>query len=306
MKLPSSFLLRSTTNQTGARNSKPTIRSRTGSLHSSFNESDKKSSSDAVNVRYVNTEHGFEIQRYSSPNWLAIDLLTKDACESQEKTFREMLDKKEQTELSARSVFTSQYYRQRFEDLLQSYRNGELSHDQWARQNYQLHCLKTFYTYALEREQQRESAFQQGQRQRHVQRVFNEWKEAKGEGQQQDRHRSRLNTANSHRLTEVNSISSHPSSSNPNATINRASVSSGMENISEDLPVLRTSKQTKQSTKGFDVSSFMLDEQRWSLDAMLKRVVGLAEPLPPPPKIINGRQSSLTNLSNDSGFESGP
>ena len=304
MKLPSSFLTRSTTtNQTTSKYSKPIVQSRTASLYSSFNEADKRASPDA-NVRYVNTVHGFEIQRYSSSNWLSIDLLTKDACESQERTFREMLDKKEQTEQSARSVFTSEYYRQRFEDLLQSYQNGELTHDQWARQNYQLHCLKTFYTQALEREQQRANVYQQNQRQRRAECVFNDWKEAKGEGAQ-DHRRSRLNTANTHRITEVNSVSS-----NPNPAINRASISTGMENISEDLPVLQTSKRTKQSTKGFDISSYMLDEQRWSLDAMLKRVVGLAEPLPPPPpppqKVDNRRQSSLTNVSNDSGFESGP
>jgi len=48
----------------------------------------------------------------------------------------------------------------------------------------------------------------------------------------------------------------------------------------------------------------MLDQQRWSLKAMLKRVVGLAEPLPPPPKFIKRKQSPITNASTDSGFES--
>ena len=207
-----------------------------------------------------------------------------------------MVDKKEQTELSGRNVFTSEYYRQRFEDLLQSYRNGELTHDDWARQNYRLHCLKTLYDQALEREQQRTSVFQQSQRQRRAECVFNQWKEVKDEGQQ-DRRQSCLDTTNSHRMTEVNSVSSIP-----HPTDNRASISSITETVSEDLPVLPSTKPTKS----FDISSFMLDAQRWSLDAMLKRVVGLAEPLPPPPKLINRRQSFLTNLSNDSGFESGP
>lgn len=284
--------------------SKPVVRSRTGSLHATSTEGEKKSNAES-NVRYVNTEHGFEVQRYSSPNWLAIDLLTKDACESQERTFREMLNKKEQVELSSRSVFTSEYYRQRFEDLLQSYRNGELTHDEWARQNYQLHCLKTFYGQAVEREQQRKSIFQQNQRERRAQCVFNEWKEGKEEGHQ-DRRRSYLDTASSHRRTGGNSVFSHPSSSSSsllNSTDNRPSVSSITETVSGDSTALQS---TKSSTKVSEISSFMLDEQRWSLDAMLKRVVGLAEPLPPPPKLINRRQSYLTNLSNDSGFESGP
>lgn len=216
-----------------------------------------------------------------------------------------MLDKKEKTEISSRSVFTSEYYRQRFEDLLQSYRNGELTHDQWAQQNYRLHCLKTLYGQALEREQQRTSVFQQSQRQRRAECVFNQWKEVKDEGHQ-DRRRSHLDTANSHRMAEVNSVSSNPLSSIPHPTDNRASISSITETVSEGLPALPSTKSNKPSTKSFDVSAFMLDEQRWSLDAMLKRVVGLAEPLPPPPKLTNRRQSYLTNLSNDSGFESSP
>lgn len=290
-------------------NSKLSNRSRNNSIHSSLLEHDKKPVTDST-IRYVNSRHGFEVQRYSSSNWLSIDLLTKDACESQEKTFREMLDKKEQTELLSRSIYTSDYYRQRWEDLLQSYKDGHLTHDQWAKQNYQLYCLKTFYTQALEREQYLIDLHAQNQRQRRAQHVFNQWKESKNDGNNSERHRSHLNTATSQRTTDATSVLSNTSSSPPphhhhNHTINRISISSIAENDLEELPLFRPMHHSKNMGI-LSKSSYMLDEQRWSLKAMLKRVVGLAEPLQPPPKILNRQHSTVTNLSNDSGFESGP
>ncbi len=290
------------TNGISSRNSKLSVRSRNDSIHSSLLEHDKKPVNDGA-LRYVNSPFGFEIQRYSSPNWLSIDLLTKDACESEEKIFREMLNKKEKTESSSRSKYTSEYYRQRWEDLLESYKEGYLTHEQWARQNYQLNCLKIFYTQACEREQYRMNLFEQNQRQRRAKCVFNQWKETKTEGNL-EHHRSYLNTTTSHRTTEVTSVLSNISLSLPNHTTNRVSISSIPENDLEELPLFRPINLSKHVTN-ISKTSYMLDEQRWSLNAMLKRVVGLAEPLPPPPKIMNCARSSLTNLSNDSGFESG-
>jgi hypothetical protein len=291
------------TNRLSSRNSKLSARSRNDSIHSSLLEHDRKSVSDGT-LRYVNSSFGFEVQRYSSRNWLSIDLLTKDACESEEKTFREMLNKKEQNESSSRSIYTSEYYRQRWEDLLKSYKEGHLTHEEWAKQNYQLNCLKTFYIQACEREQYQMNLFAQNQRQRRAECVFNKWKEEKTEGNL-ERHRSHLNTATSHRTTEVISVLSNISSSLPNHITNRVSISSIPENDLEELPLFRPVNLSKHVTN-LSKASYMLDEQRWSLKAMLKRVVGLAEPLPPPPpKVVNRAYSSLTNLSNDSGFESG-
>jgi hypothetical protein len=62
---------------------------------------------------------------------------------------------------------------------------------------------------------------------------------------------------------------------------------------------------SSKTTSAIENGLYMLDEQRWSLQAMLKRVVGLAEPLPPPPKVVKRKQSPMTNISSDSGFESG-
>ncbi len=212
-----------------------------------------------------------------------------------------MLDKKEQNELLSRSIYTSDYYRQRWNELLQTYQEGCLTYDQWARQNYQLNCVKTFYNRALEREQQRKDLYEQNLRQRRAQCVFNQWKEAKEEGHS-EQHRSHVHTAHSQRAIEVNSALS---TSIPNNTTNRMSVSSLVENDFEELPLFRPVNSSKNTTV-LSKTSYMLNEQRWSLEAMLKRVVGLAEPLPPPPKLPNRRYSSLTNVSNDSGFESGP
>jgi len=288
---------------TNRRNPKLFTRSRNGSIHSSLLENDKKPITDGT-IRYVNSRHGFEVQRYSSSNWLSIDLLTKDACESEERTFREMLDKKEQIEFSSHSVYTSDYFRQRWEDLLKSYKEGHLTHDQWARQNYQLYCLKKFYKQALEHEQYIIDLQAHNQRQRHAQRVFNMWKESKTEGN----HQNHLNRTNSQRTTEVTSVLSNTSSSQPQDAKNRISISSLLENNLGELTLFRPINQQK-TTEILSKTSYMFDEKRWSLKSMLNRVVGLAEPLqppPPPPKPINRLYSAVTNLSSDSGFESTP
>jgi hypothetical protein len=245
----------------------------------------------------VHSRYGLEVQRYSSPNWLSIDLLTTDACESDSKTYREMLNKRDEDELSSRSIYTAEYYRQRWEDLLQSYKDGHLTHDEWAKQNYQLYCLKTFYTQACEREQLESDLDQQNQRQKRAECVFNDWREAKNEGNN-DRRRSRLNTATSQHTTQVTSVLSHPPSSLQNNTINRISISSIAEHDLEPFSIFRPKHSSKKNSAMPLKTSCTLEEQRWSLKAMLKRVVGLAEPLPPLPKIMNYQRSSLTNVSN--------
>lgn len=213
-----------------------------------------------------------------------------------------MLNQKEQNDLSNRSVYTSEYYRQRFEDLLQSYKDGHLTHDQWARQNYQLNCLKTFYLQAFEREQQDLELEEQNQRQRLAESVFNEWKEAKVEGHNEHR-RSQIDTGNNHRTTEITSVLSNPSSSFPNHKKNRMSIASIVKDQTQELPVIRPIKQSKQPAK-LSQPSDMFDPQRWSLNALLKRVVGLAKPLPPSSIPLNCQRSLITNVNNDSGFKS--
>ena len=272
------------------KNPRLSAHSRSHSIHSSITDYDKKPIADGT-IRYVNTPHGFEVQRYISHNCLSVDVLSKDMCEYQEKSFRELIDKKEQNELSSRSIYTSEYYRNRWNELLQTYRKGNLTHDEWAKQNYQLNCLKTFYRQAFEREQYILNSHEEKLRQRRSQAVFNRWKEGKTEDQ----------IEHSRRTTEVISNLSSPSFTLPKPPTNRISIAAILNNDFEELAVFRPIDTSKTTLN----ASYMLNEQRWSLKSMLKRVVGLEKPLPPSPKIINPH-SSLTNLSIDSGFESGP
>lgn len=224
----------------------------------------------------MKSRHGLEIHRYSSPNCLSVDLLTNDACREQEKTFREMLEQQEQHVRLPQSIFTAEYYRRRYENLLQSCQRGPQTHDQWAEQNYQLHCLKTLYTQAVNREQQYFDRFTRQQRQRRAQHVYQQWKEEKnGESQ------SRPKTGASQRTTELSSVSSNLSFSNRSATTNRLSSSTVLGTELEEPLVVKS----KTSLKDALDSLYMVDRQRSSLQGMLKRIVGLAEPLRPPPKI---------------------
>ncbi len=275
------------------RNIKPSVHFRNHALPSSLIEKDNKPKT----IRYINSDHGLEVQRYSSGNCLSIDLLSKDACPSHEKVFREMLDKREENELSSDDIYTLEYYRQRYDDLLQSYKQGNLTHDQWAKQNYQLHSLKILYTQAIKREQARLNLQEQNLRQRRAQNVFNQWKEAKDEGSL-GRHRNHSNTVHSQQTIERTSARSNPSTSLPDNTTKRISVSSTIDNQQEDLPIVQPIHSLKNNTITSN-TLYMLSGQRSSFQAMLKRVVGLAEPLPPLPKIINGQYSSMINLSND-------
>ena len=264
-------------------------------------------------IRYVNSRHGFEVQRYSSRNWLSIDVFTKDTCQSHEKTFREMLDKKHQYERLSRSIYSSEYYTKRWHELLQSYKQGYLTHEEWAKQNYQLICLRTLHQQAAKREQRDSELDAQDVRRIRAQSAFNEWKEAKKEEKSQ--RYNRKNTAHSQRTTEGASLISNNPFSIPmlnttdenNTTLIdtslQTSISTGGDGELESISIYQprtASKNTSASSKAL----YMLDEQRWSLQAMLKRIVGLAEPLPPPPKATKRKQSPMTNISTDSGFES--
>jgi hypothetical protein len=272
------------------KNPRLSAHSRNQSIHSSLTDYDKKPIADGT-IRYVHTRHGFEVQRYLSNNCLSVDVLSKDMCEYQEKSFRELIDKKEHDELLSRSIYTSEYYRNRWNELLQTYRKGNLTHDEWAKQNYQLNCLKTYYQQAFEREQYSLNVHEERLRERRSQTAFNRWKEGK----------TGDHIEHSRRTTEVISNLSNPSFILPNDPTNRISITSILDNDFEELALFRPMDASKNTLS----ASYMLNEQRWSLKSMLKRVVGLEKPLPPPPKIINPH-SSLTNLSTDSGFESGP
>jgi hypothetical protein len=225
-----------------------------------------------------------------------------------------MLDKKRQYERLSRSIYSSEYYTKRWHELLQSYKQGYLTHAEWAQQNYQLLCLRTLYAQATKREQRDIDSDAQDIRHVRAKSAYSEWIETKNEENSQHLH-NRLNTAHSQRTAEGTSFLSNDLSSIPalsttdenNTTLVNTSVRMSVS-TSDDAELEPTSiyqpiilsKNTSASSKALD----MLDEQRWSFRAMLKRVVGLAEPLPPPPNAGKRKQSPMTNASTDSGFES--
>lgn len=292
-----------------------TARSTTQSIQSALAKSTadlKRTVADGT-IRYVNSRHGFEVQKYSSRNWLATDVFTKDACQSHEKTFREMLDKKRQYERLARSIYSSEYYTKRWHELLESYEQGYLTHAEWAKQNYQLLCIRTLYSQAKNREQRAIELDAEDVRQRHARNAFHHWKESKDKDYL-DSHRSRITTAQSQHHTDGPSFLSNSFSIPLSTTIDdnnttipdtdpRISLSMSLDSDAQATSVHQPVITTKKPS-ATEKALFLLDEQRWSLQAMLKRVVGLAEPLPPPPKVKHRKQSPVTNASNDSGFES--
>ncbi|CAM2708268.1 unnamed protein product [Rotaria socialis] len=322
-KLIEAQILSSTTSRSRAK----TPRTNTQTLQAALTENNKdvkKPIADGT-VRYVNSRHGFEVQRYSSSNWLAVDVYTKDACQSHEKTFREMLDKKRQYERLSRSIYSSEYYTQRWDELLKSYKQGHLTHAEWAQQNYQLFCLKTLYSQAIKREQTHIEAFVGNSRRDRAKSAFKEWKETKSDDNPQ--HQTRLTTARSHRTTEAASSSFLSTTSFPNSSSktgdqnhttssdrsHRLSMSTNTDSELQRIPNNQP-KNSSQNTSNMSSSSsssssssttsYVFDEQRWSLHAMLKRVVGLAEPLKQPSTVTKRKHSPMTNASNDSGFES--
>lgn len=224
-----------------------------------------------------------------------------------------MLDKKRQYERLSRSIYSSEYYYKRWKKLLESYKQGLLTHAEWAEQNYQLVCVQTLYNQAKQREKQDIELDAQEMRQTRAQSAYQQWKESKAETASESS-RQRATTARQKPLTEEPICLSSNSFSTPmsittdesNTTLNggnrRMSIStsdSDGQQIFTHQPIIG-SKHVSATEKAL----YMLDEQRWSLQAMLKRVVGLAEPLPPPPKFIRGKQSPFTNSSLDSGFAS--
>lgn len=223
-----------------------------------------------------------------------------------------MLDKKRQYERLSRSIYSSEYYNKRWHELLESYNRGYLTHAEWAKQNYQLICLRTLYIQAKRREKRDMDLDAQDVRRARAESVYSQWKAAKNENNFERSH-SRFNTSHSQHLGEGVSILSNASFSIPmsnttdenNTTLADTSLRMSISGDSEaqqtsiDQPII-SSKHKSATEKAL----YMLDEQRWSLQAMLKRVVGLAEPLPSPPKIIKRKQSPMTNISIDSGFES--
>ena len=225
-----------------------------------------------------------------------------------------MLEKKHQAERLSDSIYTSAYYRQRWYELLQSYRRGDLTHEEWAVQNYQLYCLKNFYANACDREQSHTVKIEEDERQKRASSAFHQWKETKSE-ENPERQRSRLTTANSQQPTEVNSIFSANSFSAATGAsnresdaenkckhpVNRLSISSIPDQELEDISCYRPKSSLKRHPS---IESYIMDQQRWTLGAMLKRVVGLTDPLPSPRKPKNYSHSSITQLSSDSGFES--
>ncbi|CAF4313322.1 unnamed protein product [Rotaria sp. Silwood2] len=294
-----------------------TSRSTTQSIQSALADNSsniKKPIADGT-IRYVNSRHGFEVQRYSSANWLSTDIYTKDACQAHEKTFRQMLDKKRQIERLSRSIYSSDYYSKRWHELLQSYKQGYLTHAEWAKQNYQLYCLKTLYTQAKKREQKDMDLDKQELLRARAKSAFDEWKETKCE--EPSTNRNRLTTARSHQTLEGTSVNANNSFStgiskttdeNHTTSVDtnrRISISTSgdceLQKISIYQPII-SSKNT--STISSSIGSYILDQERWSLQAMLKRVVGLAEPLSQSPKVADRKQSPVTITSIDSGFES--
>ncbi|CAF4435079.1 unnamed protein product, partial [Adineta steineri] len=150
---------------------------------------------------------------------------------------------------------TLEYYRKRYQNLLQSYKHGNLTYDQWAKQNYQLHCLRTLYTQAYKREQYCRNLYAQKLRQRHAQSVFKQWKEAKNEGNLGNHRR---NTDHSQQTTEIISVSSNPSMSPRNNTTNRISMSTIIDNDSEVRSVVQPMNSVKYNLDTLE----MLNNQR--------------------------------------------
>ncbi|CAF3452183.1 unnamed protein product [Rotaria socialis] len=280
-------------------NTQPAIRTRSHSVVSSTVKDDRKSTHDNNTVRYVNGPHGFEIQRHSSGNWLSVDILSKDACEAKERTFREMVELKENDDLVTHSIYTSEYYRKRWRDSLKSCKQGNLTHLEWAEQNYKINCSKKYYSEASQRERSLIELNEQKQRRKRAQLAFKEWKQTKNEPNLEHT-QGELHIEDSLNSTDITCVTSNPSlpfNNTNNQTSTPTSTSTGSEELSHS--------QSNTSTKSTKSVLYMLDEQRWSLQAMLKRIVGLAEPLQPsPPKIINYHNSPLASRRYLSGFES--
>ncbi|UJR26197.1 hypothetical protein I4U23_007540 [Adineta vaga] len=260
-------------------------------------------------IRYLNTRHGFEVHYYSSRNWLSTDVYTKETLPEHEQTFRNMLEKKRLQERLSRNIYSSEYYSNRLSELLQSYKQGNLTHAEWAQQNYQLHLLKTLYIQAVKREHQERCETEvvpNVDRPTSTQIPSNESKETKTE-QNIEQSFSRLNTPYSNNpIDEASFLSNNsftlPISSatddnqTPLPTRNRYLSISTNDDIKDfhrpsiPQPIVRPKTTSTVSHSAMKSKTlFMFDEQRWSLQAMVKRVVGLADKLPTAPKSTDGQ-----------------
>ena len=256
-------------------------------------------------IRYVNSRHGFEVQRYSSSNCLFIDVFCKDACQAQEKTFRQMLDKKCQYERLSRSIYSSDYYHKRRQDSLQCRPEGNRAHAEWAQRNYQLLCLRTLHDRASKREERDRRLAARTERQTLARTAFNEWKESKDQRAQEDR-RTRIssdlhvcsNQAFTPQPDETSSITTAKAIDEINLKVTDVNdrSSSVLANANDEGRPSSLHRPKDAST-----GLYMLDEERWSLEAMLKRIVGLAQPLPAPPKLLH---RPVTNRRAESAFDS--
>jgi hypothetical protein len=265
-------------------------------------------------IRYVNSRHGFEVQHYSSSNWLSTDVYTKETCQDHEQTFRDMLERKRHYERLSRNIYSSEYYSNRWNELLQSFKQGHLTHEEWAKQNYQLFFLKTLYTQAVKREQREQlekgGVNSDSQVEPQTQNTSNESKDIKHD--ENSEHHHSHNTVDETSFLSSNSFTfpiSNTVDDNhtyvPNKTrLKSISIYDDAEFPRATLYTPVTPSKMTSVISPFSVKSkalFMVDKKRWSLNAMVKRVVGLADELPTPPKLTDGGQSSIitTNINCD-------
>ncbi|CAF1149224.1 unnamed protein product [Adineta steineri] len=273
-------------------------------------------------TRFVNSRHGFEVQYYASRNWLSTDVYTKETCPEHEKTFRDMLEQKRLFEQYSRNIYSSEYYANRLSELLQSYKQGLLSHAEWAEQSYQIHMLKILYAQALKREQREKinrNTDNDSESQAPTQNPSNESKEIKIE-ENTEQHLNRLNTPFSHNLTDEGSFLSNNSLGIPvsyatdeaNTPLpHRVRVLSMSTNDDVELQRLAMShrdvspkpKRLVQSAAMKSKALSLLDGQRWSLHAMVKRVVGLSDQLPSSAMLTDGKQTPMININTDSDIK---
>ena len=265
-------------------------------------------------IRYVQSRHGLEVQHYSSKNWLRVDVFTNDACQAQEKPFREMLEKKQKYEQLSRSIYSTDYYKNRWNEFMKSYQSDPINQLEWAKQNYQALCLRTLYSRASQREQNTRLDYAERLRDARAQSAFKQWKKEKAK-ERLERQRSDLVTSQSERRTDgifsltnpsfcipmTNSVEELATTAADNSY--RLSFSTNEDN---DLPATSVYQPSILGKHGSieKTELYVSDLERWSIQSMLKRIVGLAQPLPSPPKYSVRKQSPNTNTSNDSGFES--
>ncbi|CAF0774201.1 unnamed protein product [Didymodactylos carnosus] len=287
-------------------------------------------------IRYIMTKHGLEVHRYSAHNWLNIDLFTKDACGSQERAYADVMDKKHQYERLARRIYASEYYDKRLRELTYCRKSGIMSHEEWAKQSYQILCVKTLLEQSLKQEQQAMLADEMENNAKLSQKAYKQWKDSKSKEKIMDKSiynkRDFLNEnktlalkhrefVTSTKLRPNNQSSSRPTTRHnttlPNSndsfssgfyepslvkseTSNQDTYTTGIEKSSKklpDQPPLQNSKKTSISVSTIE----LLQNDRWSLQAMLKRVVGLE---PSVAQLKPSTNNSTTPLNTTEGYQS--